>query len=118
MLKKGREAKGLKTREVSLMLKIDQALVSKFENGQRRPTKKQVEQLAALFAIDPEPLTILWIKEKLLHDIQNEPLGIKAFELAAKELELLQPQQDPNALDDLFEEMNVLKAKMEALRKS
>lgn len=115
-LKSGRENKGLKTREVSSILKIDQALVSKFENGQRRPTKKQIEQLSHLFDLDREALTILWIKEKLLHEIQEEPLGIKGFEAAAIALNLIQPH-DNAAIDALFEEMNVLKSKMEALRK-
>lgn len=115
-LKKGRESKGLKTRAVSSMLKIDQALISKFENGQRRPTKNQITQLAQLFDINIESLTILWIKEKLLQEIQDEPLGIKAFEAAAEQLNLIKPK-DNAAIEALFEEMNVLKTKMEALRK-
>ncbi|NHM06953.1 helix-turn-helix transcriptional regulator [Flavobacterium sp. CYK-4] len=115
-LKKGRESKGLKTRAVSSMLKIDQALISKFENGQRRPTKNQITQLAQLFDINIESLTILWIKEKLLTEIQDEPLGIKAFEAAAEQLNLIKPK-DNAAIEALFEEMNVLKTKMEALRK-
>lgn len=115
-LKNGRENKGLKTREVASILKIDQALISKFENGQRRPTKNQVMQLAALFELDLELLTILWIKEKLLQEIQDEPLGVKAFQQAAQELNLIQPKDDA-AIDALFEEMNALRSKMEALRK-
>lgn len=116
-LKKGRENKGLKTREVSLMLKIDQALISKFENGQRRPTKNQIIQLGQLFDLDIESLRILWIKEKLLAEIQDEPLGVKAFEAAAKELQLWAPNENNQAIDALFEEMDALKKKMEALRK-
>jgi len=116
LLKNGRESKGFKTREVALLLTIDQALISKFENGQRRPTKTQIEQLAALFEIDVETITILWIKEKLLHEISNETLGIKAFEAAMNELNLVQPQQNNEVIDELFEEMNRLKSKIEGLR--
>jgi transcriptional regulator with XRE-family HTH domain len=43
LLKEARELKGLKTREVAQLVGIDQALISKFESGNRRPTKEQVE---------------------------------------------------------------------------
>lgn len=116
LLKTAREQKGLKTREVSNLLGIDQALISKFENGQRTPTKKQIAQLSELLDIDFETLSIAWLKEKLLKEIEGEAFGIKAFEAAAKELNLLQPKQNTQAIDDLFEEMNVLKSKIEGLR--
>ena len=116
LLKNGRENKNLKTREVATLLKIDQALISKFENGQRRPTKFQLNQLSALFEIDLEMLTILWIKEKLLSEISNEVFGIKAFEAAATELNLLQPSQNNEAINALFNEMDTLRNKLENLR--
>ena len=42
LLKNARELKGLKTREVAQLLGIDQALISKFESGTRKPTRDQV----------------------------------------------------------------------------
>lgn len=119
LLKKGREQKGLTTREVSERLKIDQALVSKFENGQRRPTKKQLLSLAELFDIDSDTLLILWLKEKILHEINDETLGLKALEAVLAEFrpsETTVPKENP--IDQLFEEMEALKSKMENLRNS
>ncbi len=46
MLKIAREQKGLKTREVAQLLGIDQALISKFETGNRKPTRDQLVKLA------------------------------------------------------------------------
>ena len=46
LLREAREKKGLKTREVAQLLGIDQALISKFESGSRKPTKDQVIKLA------------------------------------------------------------------------
>jgi transcriptional regulator with XRE-family HTH domain len=66
LLKNAREIKGLKTREVSQILGIDQALVSKFESGTRKPTKKQVTKLAALLDINLETLMTVWLKEKIM----------------------------------------------------
>lgn len=116
LLKSAREKKGLKTREISTLLKIDQALISKFENGQRTPTRKQVEQLAQLLEIDLEVLLIAWLKEKIRQVIAEEPIGLKALQEVVNELN---PTTENNKeVDKLFEEMEALKAKMEAFRNS
>jgi transcriptional regulator with XRE-family HTH domain len=116
LLKKARETKGFKTREVSNLLKIDQALISKFENGQRTPTRKQVEQLAELLEIDLEVLLVAWLKEKIKQVIVEEPLGLKALQEVENELH---PTKENNKVVDLlFEEMEALKTKMEAFRNS
>ena len=113
LLKTAREKKGFKTREVSNLLGIDQALISKFENGQRMPTKKQIAQLAQLFEIDYEKLMIAWLKEKILNQIAEEEFGFKALTEVHKEL---QPKTTQDSIEDLFSEMDVLKSKMEAFR--
>ena len=114
LLKTARETKGFKTREVANLLQIDQALISKFENGQRTPTRKQVEQLAQLLQIDLELLLVAWLKEKIKQLIAEEPLGVKALQEVANELN---PTPENNKMVDiLFEEMEALKAKMEAFR--
>jgi transcriptional regulator with XRE-family HTH domain len=116
LLKKARETKGFKTREVANLLKIDQALISKFENGQRTPTRKQVEQLAQLLEIDLEALLVAWLKEKIKQVIAGEPVGLQALQEVEKELN---PTTENNKeVDLLFEEMEALKAKMEAFRNS
>lgn len=116
LLKKARETKGFKTREVANLLKIDQALISKFENGQRTPTRKQVEQLAQLLEIDLEALLVAWLKEKIKQLITGEPLGLQALQEVVNELN---PTAENNKeVDKLFEEMEALKAKMEAFRNS
>ena len=116
LLKQARETKGFKTREVANLLQIDQALISKFENGQRTPTRKQVEQLAQLLQIDLELLLVAWLKVKIKQVIAEEPLGIKALQEVLNELN---PTKENNKVVDLlFEEMEALKAKMEAFRNS
>ncbi len=116
LLKKARETKGFKTREVANLLQIDQALISKFENGQRTPTRKQVELLAQLLEIDLEVLLLAWLKEKIKQVIAEEPLGLKALQEVEKEIN---PTKENNKVVDLlFEEMEALKTKMEAFRNS
>jgi transcriptional regulator with XRE-family HTH domain len=79
LLKNARENKGLKTREVAQLLGIDQALISKFENGTRKPTKEQIKKLASLLEIDFEELMIAWLKEKILYEIGQDEFAIKAI---------------------------------------
>jgi transcriptional regulator with XRE-family HTH domain len=121
LLTNAREKKGLKTREVAELLKIDQALISKFENGLRNPTKKQIVQLAQLLEIDLETIMVLWLKEKILHQISGEEFGVKALVAAQSEIDpesIAQSKPDADPLQKLLDEMDALKHKFENLRGS
>ena len=85
LLKNAREQKDLKTRELAQLIGIDQALISKFENGSRKPTKEQVKKLSEVLEIDYETLIIDWIKARILYEIKDEEFGLKALQLAEKE---------------------------------
>ncbi len=87
LLKNAREQKGLKTREVAQLLGIDQALISKFESGTRKPTKDQVTKLSQLLEIDYETLMIAWLKKKILYEIGDEEFALKALFLAEQEIQ-------------------------------
>ena len=85
LLKNAREQKKLKTRELAQLMGIDQALISKFEKGSRKPTKEQIKKLSEILDIDYELLLVEWIKAKILHEIKDEKLGLKALQLAEAE---------------------------------
>ena len=118
LLKNARESKGLKTLEVARLLKIDAALISKFESGQRNPTKAQIIKLADLLDIDLDTLTVLWLKEKILHVLDGEILALNALKAAEMQLNPFVESPKDNAIDALFEEMEALKNKLEGLRNS
>ncbi|KVV14612.1 helix-turn-helix domain-containing protein [Flavobacterium sp. TAB 87] len=110
LLKNAREQKGLKTREVAQISKIDQALISKFESGTRKPTKDQIIKLSNLLEINTDDLLVLWLKDKILNEIKSEPLGLKALKLAEAELltiSVIQPKSN-FALQIIFDEIAVL----------
>lgn len=116
LLKNGREQKGLKTREVSQMLGIDQALISKFESGLRKPTKEQAVKLAELLEIDYETLMIAWLKEKILYEIENEEFALKALTAVEQELKYKKSISKIKlsvTLEKILQEIDVLKAKLE-----
>lgn len=121
LLRNAREGKGLKTREVASLLHIDQALISKFESGQRRPTKSQLLQLAELLEIDRKTLLISWLKEKILHEIEGEEYAIEALAEVEKTINpeaTTATKEDAAALQKLFDEMDALKHKFKDLRGS
>ena len=86
LLKNARELKGLKTREVAQLLGIDQALISKFESGNRKPTREQVIKLASLLEIDFETIIVAWLKEKILYEIGDDQFALKALLVAEQEI--------------------------------
>lgn len=119
LLKNAREQKGLRTREVAQLLGIDQALISKFENGSRKPTKDQVVKLASLLEIDFETLMVAWLKEKILYEIGQDEFALKAMNLVCEEVEnnyvALKKSLSKNLLS-ILEEIDILKSKLDQFR--
>ena len=119
LLKNAREQKGLKTREVAQLLGIDQALISKFENGSRKPTKLQIKKLASLLEIDYETLMVAWLKEKILYEIGQDEFAIKAMNLVREEIEnshvAIKKTISKNLLS-ILNEIDSLKSKLDQFR--
>jgi len=84
-----REKKGLFLRQVAAAMEIDQALISKFEKGDRKPSKEQVERFAKFFELDKEELITVWLSDKIIYTIQGEKNAEKALEIAEQKVEYL-----------------------------
>lgn len=112
LLKSGREAKGLKTREVSELLKIDQALISKFENGQRNPTFSQLLKLGQLYEIDIPSLEIAWLKNRILDTVKDYDFALSALKAAEQELSgtTAEPEIAAASIQKLMDDMEALKS--------
>ena len=120
LLKNAREQKGLKTREVAQLLGIDQALISKFESGTRKPTREQVIKLASLLEIDLETIMVAWLKEKILYEIGHDEFALKALLVAEQEIRYLSKPANKKlstTLQKILDEIDVLKTKLDSFRK-
>ena len=120
LLKNAREKKNLKTREVAQLIGIDQALISKFESGSRKPTKNQIIKLASLLEIDLETLMVAWLKEKILYEIGSDEFAIKAMNLVKEEVENtfgIAKRKLSKSLTTILAEIDALKTKLDAFRK-
>ncbi|KAF2331358.1 helix-turn-helix domain-containing protein [Flavobacterium daemonense] len=118
LLKNAREQKGLKTRELAQMAEIDQALISKFESGTRKPTRDQIIKLAQLLEIDYETLMIAWLKEKILFEIGDEEFALKALLLAEQEIQNNSKKNNSVLLSSVqivLDEIEILKNKIQSL---
>ncbi|MBP2281904.1 Fic family protein/plasmid maintenance system antidote protein VapI [Flavobacterium sp. CG_23.5] len=119
LLKNEREQKGLKTREVAQLLGIDQALISKFESGTRKPTREQVIKLASLLEIDLETIMVAWLKEKILYEIGQDEFALKALLVAEEEIRYQSKslkKKISNTLQKILDEIDTLKTKLDSFR--
>ncbi|REJ81700.1 MAG: XRE family transcriptional regulator [Bacteroidetes bacterium] len=85
-LRRLREDQGLLLRKVAAILDIDVAVLSKMERGERRLSKDAVLKLSKLYKADADELLTLYLTEKILGEIENEELAIKALHLAEKQI--------------------------------
>lgn len=119
LLKNAREEKGIKTRELAQLLGIDQALISKFESGSRKPTKEQVAKLAQALDLDYETLMVAWLKERILYEIGSDELALKAMILAEEQIKYnvsFVRKSISRNLQNILNEIDALKTKLNQFR--
>ena len=121
LLKNARLQKGLMVRELAQSLGIDQALVSKFESGTRKPTKEQLNQLAHILDLDAKALKVQWLKERILYEIAEEEWGLEALMVAEEEMkgkfQFIEKPVIPKSLKTIITSINKLQKKLSKLRK-
>ena len=86
LLKSKREKKGLLLREVASMIEVDTALISKFEKGDRKPTREQIEKLAVALEIEMSQLLTVWLSEKVYEEVKGKNEATEALKLALKRI--------------------------------
>lgn len=84
-----REEKELPLRKVAALLDIDVAILSKMERGERRITKEVVLKLADIYNYDADDLLVSFLSDKILYEIQDEDLGIKALKVAEERVKYI-----------------------------
>jgi transcriptional regulator with XRE-family HTH domain len=92
-IKQLREQLELPLRTVAAYLDIDQAVLSKIEHGHRKATREQVLQLAKYFKVDANELLVIWLSDKLAHEIQGEDLAKQALKAAEKKVDYLKKKK-------------------------
>lgn len=83
-----REAKGLLLRELAAALEVDTAFISKMERNEKQATRIHVERLAIFLNVADEELLTIWLSDKLLSTLGEEPSAYNALKLTEKRLKV------------------------------
>ena len=94
IIRLARENKGLFLRQVAASVDIDQAIISKFERGERKPTKEQVERFAFFFELDKTQLITTWLSDKIAYSIFEEDNAEEVLRVAEEKVKYLKTIQN------------------------
>lgn len=86
IIRKLREGQKLPLRSVAAYLDIDQAILSKIERGQRKANRELVLKLATFFNVNENDLLVAWLSDKLVYEIGEEELALKALQVAEQKM--------------------------------
>ncbi|MCG8838992.1 helix-turn-helix transcriptional regulator [Tenacibaculum dicentrarchi] len=89
IIKAKREENKLFLRQVSALMEIDQAIISKFERGERKPTKEQVLKFAEIYNLNPDDLIVSWYSDKVAYELQSEKDAEKILKVAESKVKYL-----------------------------
>ncbi len=87
IIRKLRKDKNLPLHAVAAFLDVDQAILSKIERGQRRATREQVINLAEYFKVEEKDLLVAWLSDKLVDEVSDEEMALKALQVAEEKVE-------------------------------
>nr|WP_298657345.1 Fic family protein [uncultured Flavobacterium sp.] len=120
LLRNRRIEKKLKTKDVAQALGIDQALISKFENGTRKPTKEHLFKLAEILDIAYETLLVAWLKDKIYAEIGTDQFVYEAILQVKEEMAFYASfKRAPlsKKLERILKEIDTLKNELNQFRK-
>jgi transcriptional regulator with XRE-family HTH domain len=94
LIRIAREQNGLILRQVASALDIDQAIISKFERGERKPSKEQVEKFAEFYTLDKNQLITSWLSDQIAHTILYEENIEEVLKVAEEKAKYLKAHHD------------------------
>lgn len=94
MLRLAREEKRLILRKVASELDIDQSLISKFEKGERKPTKEQLIKLADFYNLSKQDLLIDWFSDKIIYELRDVDFANDILMVAEEKIKYQKAKQD------------------------
>jgi len=89
ILRSRRQTLGLLLRQVSAYADIDQAILSKIERGERKPTKGILDKLSEILKLDRDELLIQYMSEKIAYDIVEQNCSTRVLKVAEMKVKYL-----------------------------
>lgn len=96
IIRQQRESKGLLLRQVAAYLDIDQAILSKIERNERKPTKVHIIKLAEFLKLDKDELIVQFMSDKIAYEIADEECAKRVLKVAEKKVNYLKSHSTKN----------------------
>ena len=93
LLKENRENKNLLLRQVAAAIDVDTAMISKFEKGERKPTKEQILKMAKALELDEKVLLTHYLSEKVMDELKEHDLAEEALKMAGAKINFLRKKK-------------------------
>lgn len=84
-----RENLGLLLRQVSAYADIDQAILSKIERNERKPTKELILKIAEILQLDKQELLVQFMSDKIAYEIADEDCASRVLKVAEEKIEYI-----------------------------
>ena len=84
-----RETLGLLLRQVSAYADIDQAILSKIERNERKPTKELILKIAEILQLDKQELLVQFMSDKIAYEIADEDCASRVLKVAEEKIEYI-----------------------------
>lgn len=84
-----RENLGLLLRQVSAYVDIDQAILSKIERNERKPSKDLILKIAEILQLDKEELLVQYMSDKIAYEIADEDCASRVLKVAEEKIEYI-----------------------------
>ena len=92
ILRDRRQSLGLLLRQVAAYVDIDQAILSKIERNERKPSKEVLVKLSEILILDRSELLVQFISDKIAYEIANEDCANEALKVAEEKIKYLKTQ--------------------------
>ena len=84
-----RENLGLLLRQVSAYADIDQAILSKIERNERKPTKDLIQKIAEILQLDKQELLVQFMSDKIAYEIADEDCATRVLKVAEEKIKYI-----------------------------
>ena len=88
-IRKLRIEKELPLRTVAAYLDIDQAILSKIERNERKPTKDLILKIAEILQLDKQELLVQFMSDKIAYEIADEDCASRVLKVAEEKIEYI-----------------------------
>ncbi len=69
-------------RTVAETLGVDTSLVSKWERGERKPLREDVDKLARVLKADRKLLLVAYLRDKVMYEVRDDEYALEALKAA------------------------------------